>query len=428
VKEVIKCFHGFLWKNTDRIKRNTLIADYSKGGLKMIDVEIMIESIKAAWIPRILRTSPDQNVLNEYLSKTGISLHTVLKGNIVDEKLFPDNIFIPQFYKECINSFNKCKHTCQLKNVHEFLTQPIWFNNLFRNKGTSMCYMNWVISGFVWIKDLYDKDGIFLSSDEFFKRVKNKSNWMSEYVTVKRAVEKIGCKFNNKYYALFENVDQKVTIESRTKVYEICYEKSKFFYDLLLDKKYVRSYMEKSWAKHFDREISIPKWEQIYVRRVNKIPGRKLSEFMYKLLHNLILCRKTLFKWKRCNTQVCPICKTEETIEHIYFDCKVIKHTWRKISDCLKVNLTWEKVIIGYTEDLIIHRLRNLIIIILYARYKFWLKGLEEEIPMTMFTNIVVKDFSVWNTIILESRFDRNHNVLLSLWKRYNLVEILNTD
>jgi len=78
VKEVIKCFHGFLWKNTDRIKRNTLIADYSKGGLKMIDVEIMIESIKAAWIPRILRTSPDQNVLNEYLSKTGISLHTVL--------------------------------------------------------------------------------------------------------------------------------------------------------------------------------------------------------------------------------------------------------------------------------------------------------------------------------------------------------------
>ena len=107
----------------------------------------------------------------------------------------------------------------------------------------------------------------------------------------------------------------------------------------------------------------------------------------------------------------------------------MIKHTWRKIGDCLNVNLTWEKVIIGYTEDLIIHRLRNLIItIILYTRYKFWLKGLEEEIPMTMFKNIIVKDFSVWNTIILTSRFDSDHNVLLSLWKRYNLVEILNTD
>jgi hypothetical protein len=43
-----KCFK-FIWKGKpDKVKRNTLIGDFEKGGLKMIDIESYFISLKAS--------------------------------------------------------------------------------------------------------------------------------------------------------------------------------------------------------------------------------------------------------------------------------------------------------------------------------------------------------------------------------------------
>lgn len=61
-------------------------------------------------------------------------------------------------------------------------------------------------------------------------------------------------------------------------------------------------------------------------------------------------------------------------MKHIYFECKNVQELWIIISDVLKVDLTWEKIVLGFVEDLSVHSFRNLVIgIVLYARYKFWL-------------------------------------------------------
>jgi len=36
----------FLWKGTDKLTRVSVINDYEKGGLKMIDLESMVKSLK----------------------------------------------------------------------------------------------------------------------------------------------------------------------------------------------------------------------------------------------------------------------------------------------------------------------------------------------------------------------------------------------
>jgi hypothetical protein len=39
IKEIESCFHRFIWKGKpDKIKRLTLIGDYEKGGLNMVDI------------------------------------------------------------------------------------------------------------------------------------------------------------------------------------------------------------------------------------------------------------------------------------------------------------------------------------------------------------------------------------------------------
>ena len=389
----------------------------------MIDVESMIMSIKAAWIPRIIEISPGQSIFSERLRTYDLTLCMLLKGNITDKTMFPDNVYIPLFYKECIESFNKCKSGCSIKNVHEFLAQPIFCNSLFSIKGKCIYFKNWIESGFVWIKDLYDENGVFITSNDVVKRLNVKMNWISEYLNVKKVVERIGCKFGNKEYAKYTNIIHNSMINTKKGVFDFCCQKSKFFYELLIEKKCKRPYMEKSWAKQFDKEISIAKWEQIYTRRINGLPDKKLSEFVYKLMQNLILCRNVLFKWKRCSACICPICGDVETIKHVYFDCKLIRNIWIKISDCIKTTLTWEKIVLGFTDDLTVHRFRNLLIsIVMYSRYKNWIKSLEEETSLNEFVKMIAKDLTSWNHIIMNSKFDRNHNVLRTLWKRSNIL------
>ena len=46
---------NFIWDNKpDKIKRKVLYQDYSDGGLKMLNLQKFILSLKASWITRIL--------------------------------------------------------------------------------------------------------------------------------------------------------------------------------------------------------------------------------------------------------------------------------------------------------------------------------------------------------------------------------------
>ena len=48
VTELNGIIYKFLWKGTDKVTRLSAINDYEKGGLKMIDLECMIKSLRLA--------------------------------------------------------------------------------------------------------------------------------------------------------------------------------------------------------------------------------------------------------------------------------------------------------------------------------------------------------------------------------------------
>ena len=53
VKELNRLVYKFLWNGTDKATRLSTINDYAKGGLKMIDLDCMIKSLRLAWLQRI---------------------------------------------------------------------------------------------------------------------------------------------------------------------------------------------------------------------------------------------------------------------------------------------------------------------------------------------------------------------------------------
>ena len=53
VKELNRLIYKFLWNGTDKVTRLSTVNDYAKGGLKMIDLDCMIKSLRLAWLQRI---------------------------------------------------------------------------------------------------------------------------------------------------------------------------------------------------------------------------------------------------------------------------------------------------------------------------------------------------------------------------------------
>ena len=45
----------FLWNGVDKVTRVSVINDYEKGGLKMIDLESMVKSLRLAWLKRLFK-------------------------------------------------------------------------------------------------------------------------------------------------------------------------------------------------------------------------------------------------------------------------------------------------------------------------------------------------------------------------------------
>ena len=55
VKELNQMIFKFLWKGIDKVTRLSTINEYENGGLKMIDLESMIKSLRLAWLKRIFQ-------------------------------------------------------------------------------------------------------------------------------------------------------------------------------------------------------------------------------------------------------------------------------------------------------------------------------------------------------------------------------------
>lgn len=48
VKKANSILYGFIWNRKDKVKRQALISDLKKGGLKMIDIESIINAQRVA--------------------------------------------------------------------------------------------------------------------------------------------------------------------------------------------------------------------------------------------------------------------------------------------------------------------------------------------------------------------------------------------
>ena len=164
-----KNMFDFLWDNKpDKINRKTIIQSYEIGGLKMIDINIFINSIKSGWVKRINDNKNNGDWKAIYLKQIdkfggklifecNLNLKDLIKSFKIDSGFLSD---ILQSW--CTLNFNE--------NIDNIKKEVIWNNSHIKNNNKTILYKSWLDKGIKYIMHLFDsRSKVFYT----FQHIKN---------------------------------------------------------------------------------------------------------------------------------------------------------------------------------------------------------------------------------------------------------------
>ena len=162
--------------------------DYTNGGLRAPDPDILFKSLRLAWISRLLipdetTIEPWKSIPSHFFKKSG-GLNFLLRCNY-DYK-FLEKFGIPVFYRQILANVLEIRNLYQHDNGQDLI--------LFNNKdilidGNSFFLQKWKEKGVISIQDILDNDGKPLTFKSFQDKFKIKRNFLS-YLQVTLAIPK----------------------------------------------------------------------------------------------------------------------------------------------------------------------------------------------------------------------------------------------
>ena len=307
-------FNRYIWGyKPAKVKHSVLIGDPKQGGLKSLDIEANRKSLRLAWLYRIVQGIGWNELINAYLEPLG-GLMFLLRCNFDTNKL----PFIPKFYKDMLEFFKEI--------FCEYIGEGIiWNNKHILIGGQSIFLRDWYEKGVIFISDLCDHHGAWLSYDAFCKKYNIRTNYLRHLGIVsaaKNAVKKL-----NIDLAASENFDFTSTFFRMLsgRQIDIAKAKSKDFYNEFVELKLESPVSCGRWFTEYNLPEEVFYNSLVLAKRSTQEP--KLVSLQFKIIHDIVNCNKNLFKWKISNSEICEFCKSGEkdTIVHALGKCALTR-------------------------------------------------------------------------------------------------------
>ena len=226
IKELNQLIFKFLWKGVDKVTRLSVINDYEKSGLKMIDLETMAKSLRLAWLKRIFgeNDSTWKDYLHHLLKRFGGLFLFHCNYNAKDLTI------ASKFYSELLQWWADFRD--------EFSSEKLWFNVIWNNKDICInnrpaLYKTYFESGFIQVTDLLFDLNITESYNIISEKI-DKTNFLV-WAGLRHAIPshlKSKPKTNN--HTFWEGPPSLII---NNNVFDILRKKSKYYYTLLISKK-----------------------------------------------------------------------------------------------------------------------------------------------------------------------------------------------
>ena len=324
LSDLDKMLYRFLWDDKpSKIKKTVVIKPYDEGGLKMINVFSFLSSLKLSWLRRLH--------CNSQLSNITLALYpelrnVVLLGDCYSKTLV--NTVNNYFWKDVLKHYVKLCNHCLPNDVHEMLSECIFYNSNILRNNTSIFFNNWFDNEIRKIRDLLNENGNFMSFDQF----KNAHpNVPTDFLTYQGILNAIRC------YLRKSNI----TLSVNFRILE-----TKSWFVLCKGNKAVRTVLDSnlmSAASITKWNVSFPKlhWKHIFNHCYLTTKDTQLRWFQTRLLHRLIPTNKFLFTRKLADSPICSFCELEEdTLSHLFWYCDYSHAFWLKLQQLLHEECT----------------------------------------------------------------------------------------
>ena len=173
IQEVKKIVVDFIWDSKPpKIAYDVMIQSIENGGLKLVDFESKVKSLKLGFIKRLLQ------------NKTGKWRHTAAKVYKTNDLNYyfkcnriPSNIG-NKFYEETLHYWSELQEirTPTVEIIHN---QTIWENRYITISNRPYIWSNWAAKGIVQIHDIIKENGDFPNHSEMKEKYDINCNFLN---------------------------------------------------------------------------------------------------------------------------------------------------------------------------------------------------------------------------------------------------------
>ena len=368
----------FLWEGKpDKIKRNTIIQNIENGGLKMVDIELFITSLKASWVKRL----SDENNKGDW-KFIYTSLMEKYGGKLIFESNFESKEAKSMFNKSpflcnIVESWAKINFDTEIENTC-VINQNIWNNSFIKNKGKPLFYNQWLQLGIKSIAHLYDSRINTFYTFERLKQLYNIDN--SEFLNYYTIIQSIPKRW--KQIIKTQNITEPPKIPLLKLI-----KKSRLSPNKILYNTQIQSLNKTNEVKphiKWEETFNNLNWKQIHSTPFKSTIDTKIRSFQYKCIMRILPTNMFLFKCKIVNSSLCDFCNRHpETFEHLFWECQYVRSFWTQVHNyCIEhnhpFNISYQLISFGFTN---VSKKHLLNCIILTAKYFIFKSKMTKTIP-----------------------------------------------
>lgn len=341
-------FFKFVWGNKpDKLRRKIMIQNYEDGGLKMVEVNNFIKSIKLTWIRRTIGSYKKYFIfLKELYPFTEKFLS--FGSDYIDSNIQRiDNCF----WKDAYIALSLFYKQVKPNSLKEFYQTPLWLNPNIKVGGNSVHLCHWHNKGILCINDLLNPNGSVMTLVDF----QHKYNIHTNFIEFEGLLSSIRI-----YKQKLQLRGQEIPVQNPIILLPV--------QPIIQDQRGCRTIQDYYLADTM-RPTSINKWEidldlQLNYKKMNifGLPFKitkdsQLLWFQTKINNRILGTNSFLKKIKIRNTDNCSFCgNPPETITHLFIDCQYTKDFYHalyaKLTNCnSNIKTDWSKTDILFGND-----------------------------------------------------------------------------
>ena len=400
LKQIDQLFYRFLWNsNHHRISKKQSCLDYIEGGLNMVNVFDFIAQMKLKAVRKLFENSDGTSVTFKMypnmkkIQKMGDEYVNVLINNIKNP-----------FWHDVLIHVKKFLAISKPTDFHELICERIFYNSNIKIDGHTICYKNFIendVTQFYNVmKDHNGGNVCFLTYMEFVQIYPNLHFNFLQYHGIIQSIKRYMIKMN----IVFEN---DINVQEPVG------------WQLILkgSKQAIKEKLRGETLKHtsllkWERTFQNLCWKNIYFKCFKSTSDSKLKWFQFRLLFRILPTNRYLKIMKIKDSNLCQFCnQSEETIEHLFWECNVIDQFWMYIKNQFINNLphahslTLTKDLILFGTKTNVYTDRPFDIMIMNAKFFIWSSRFSNSIPMG---DIFLKQFKI--KLKIEKMYSHNLN------------------